>query len=73
MHGPARDHTALFTTHTSPAISRDPSETRGPTLCCPIMLPGKNRSSGPDFGRILIGKTSKSALRPAESRPESRF
>ncbi len=26
-----------------------------------------------DFGRILIGKTSKSALRPAEGRPEGRL
>jgi hypothetical protein len=31
-----------------------------------------NRSSEPDFGRILIGKASKSALRPAEGRPEGR-
>ncbi len=28
---------------------------------------------GPGFGRTLIGKASKSALRPAFDRPENRF
>ncbi len=32
-----------------------------------------NRASGPDFGRIAIGKTFKSPLRPVEGRPEGRF
>ncbi len=32
-----------------------------------------NRSSGPDFGRILVGEKSKSAHRPAEEWPEGRF
>ncbi len=31
------------------------------------------RASGPAFGWILIGEASKSAFRPAESRPEGRF
>ncbi len=30
-----------------------------------------NRASGPDFARILIGKHSKSALRPAEGQPRA--
>ncbi len=37
------------------------------------MLPGRSSSFRPDFGRILIGKASKSALRPAGGRPEGRF
>ncbi len=32
-----------------------------------------NRASGSDFGRILVGKASKSVLRPAEGRPEGRL
>ncbi len=32
-----------------------------------------NRASGPDVGRILFGKTSKSALRPAFGRPDCRL
>ena len=32
-----------------------------------------NQPSGPDFGRIRFRKTSKSAVRPAEGRPEGRF
>jgi hypothetical protein len=32
-----------------------------------------NRNSGPEFGWILIGKTSTSALRPAFGLPERRF
>ncbi len=32
-----------------------------------------NRSSGPDLGRILFGKASKSDLRPAFGRPEGGF
>ncbi len=33
----------------------------------------RNNASGPGFGRILIGRASQSALRPAECRPEGRF
>ena len=50
------------------------------TLCYAILLPGwksgfraGNRSSRQDFGRMLVGRASKSALRPAEGRPEGRF
>ncbi len=32
-----------------------------------------NRPSKPDSGRLLIGKASRSALRPAIGRPEGRF
>ena len=32
-----------------------------------------DRPSGPDFGRTATGKEPKSALRPAEGRPEDRF
>ncbi len=32
-----------------------------------------NQVSGPDFGRILVGKVSKSALRQTEGRPEADF
>ncbi len=35
------------------------------TFCYAILFLGGNRASGLDFGRILIEKTSKSALRPA--------
>ncbi len=39
-----------------------------------MVLPGAgNRPSGLDFGRTATGKTPKSALRPAEYRPEGRF
>ncbi len=38
------------------------------TLCYAIMFPGRE-SSGSDFGRILIGKASGSALRPAFGQP----
>ncbi len=37
------------------------------------MSAGLYRASGPDVGRILIGKTSKSALRSAFGRPEIIF
>ncbi len=32
-----------------------------------------SRASGPQFGRILGGQASKSALRPAEDRPDGRL
>ncbi len=32
-----------------------------------------NQVSGPNFSRILVGKTSKSALRTAQGKPEGRF
>ncbi len=32
-----------------------------------------NLASGPDFGRILVGKASTSALRPASGRQEDQF
>ncbi len=38
-----------------------------------IVLPGRNRPSGPDLGRTATGKVTRSALRPAEGRPEGRF
>ena len=48
--------------------------TLGTILCYAIVLfLAGNRASGQDFGRILIGRASKSALRQAFSRPEGRF
>ncbi len=43
------------------------------TLCYAILLPGRKSGVGPDIGRILIGKTSKSALQPTAGLPEADF
>jgi hypothetical protein len=36
--------------------------------CYAIVLPDRKSGSGSDVGRILIGKASETALRPAEGR-----
>ncbi len=41
-------------------------------LCYAIVLPGRNRPSGPDFGRTATGKAPRAAPRPAVGRPEGR-
>ena len=50
--------------------ARRPSDPRSIPYVSPLCLRAGNRSSGPDFDQILIGKASKSALRPAEGRPD---
>ncbi len=56
-----------------PTIGRDPINTRPEcgvsTLCYTMVIAGLKF----DCGWILIWKTSQSALRPAEGRPEGRF
>ncbi len=42
------------------------------TLCYAIVLPAGDRASGMDFVLILIGRASKSDLRPAKGQPEDR-
>ncbi len=36
------------------------------TLCYTIVLPGRKSASGPDVGKMLIGKASKSAPSPTQ-------
>ncbi len=38
-----------------------------------IMLPGRKSCPGPEIGRILIGNTPASGLRPTEDGPAARF
>jgi hypothetical protein len=55
-------------------VRSDSSLSKLTGLTCPTWLAGVlDRASGPIFGRIPEGKTSKSLLRPAFGRPERRF
>ncbi len=73
-----RESEGTLQTTTTTLPKRDASREVGdsnpyPIVTYAIMLPAGNRSSGPDLGRTLVGKASKSALRRAEGQPKARF
>ncbi len=64
---------AVFADGVGLMVPRERKSTIGrqpPTLCCAIVLPGRKSGFRAGFDRILVGKTSKSALRPAGGFPD---